>query len=84
MRLQLVSSLVLSRLSSEHGGESIVGPMASGMDDLKDLYGHLALTEEEEVVVVNPKVCDNEVIRKGELSLIGRICCDRVVGREVV
>lgn len=34
--------------------------------------------------VVNPKRCDEEVTRKGGLSLIGRICCDCVVGREVV
>lgn len=54
------------------------------MDILEDLWGHLTLTEEEEEVVVNPKECDEEITRKGGLSLIGRICDDCVVGREMV
>ena len=52
------------------------------MDDIEDLWSNLRLTEEEEVVIENPQGSEDEVQRKGERSIIGKICFDCIVGKE--
>ncbi|XP_042972825.1 uncharacterized protein LOC122304632 [Carya illinoinensis] len=52
--------------------------------DLEELWKNLKLTEEEEEVV-EIEGCGNEDIRrKDELSLIGRVCSDRVIGKDLI
>ncbi|XP_042973518.1 uncharacterized protein LOC122304969 [Carya illinoinensis] len=54
------------------------------MDELENRWNKLRLSEEEEVVLDLPFGEAEDVQRKGERSLIGRICLDRVVGKEIV
>ncbi|XP_042944620.1 uncharacterized protein LOC122278503 [Carya illinoinensis] len=54
------------------------------MEDIEDRWSNLRPTEEQEEVIEFPQGCEDEIHRKGERSLIGKICSDREVGKEVI
>ncbi|KAF5462220.1 hypothetical protein F2P56_018246 [Juglans regia] len=54
------------------------------MEEIEDLCGNLHLIEEEEKLVACPMGNDEEILRKGDRSLVGKICVDRAVGKEIV
>ncbi|XP_042974687.1 uncharacterized protein LOC122306320 [Carya illinoinensis] len=54
------------------------------MDELEHRWNNLRLSEEEEVVLDFPFGEAEDVQRKGQRNLIGRICLERVVGKEIV
>lgn len=54
------------------------------MDEIEYQLGNLRLTEEEEAVIELPQGNKDELQRKGGRSLIGKVCSDSVVGKEVI
>ncbi|XP_041001574.1 uncharacterized protein LOC121247263 [Juglans microcarpa x Juglans regia] len=54
------------------------------MEEIEDLCGNLCLTEEDETIVECPLGSEEEILQKGERSLVGKICADRAVGKEII
>ncbi|XP_042944656.1 uncharacterized protein LOC122278541 [Carya illinoinensis] len=54
------------------------------MEGLEDMWGHLSLTEEEEVIIEVENDSEIEIQWKGERSLIGKVCSERYVGKKVI
>ncbi|XP_040987762.1 uncharacterized protein LOC121235477 [Juglans microcarpa x Juglans regia] len=54
------------------------------MDGLEDQWRKFRLTEEEEVVLEINSSGGEEISRKGNRSLIGKVCTDRVVGKDLI
>ncbi|XP_042980007.1 uncharacterized protein LOC122310195 [Carya illinoinensis] len=54
------------------------------MDEIEDRWNKLRLTKEEEVVIELPQGGEEEIQCKGDRSLIGKICSDRAISKEVI
>ncbi|KAF5470878.1 hypothetical protein F2P56_011366 [Juglans regia] len=54
------------------------------MEDIEVRWKQLRLLEEEEVVLEIPFGEKEDVKKKGDLSLIGKVCSDRSVGKDII
>lgn len=63
--------------------EIILALGSSKMNDLEERC-QFRLTEEEETIVLNSDEKDDAVLRKGGLSLIGKICTDRSISSDLI
>lgn len=54
------------------------------MEILEELCGNLCLIEEEKVGIELDGESVDVVKEKGDRSLIGRVCIERVIGKEVI
>lgn len=54
------------------------------MEGLEELCGNLCLTEEEKVGIELESESEDAVREKGDISLIGKVCMERVIGKEVL
>ncbi|XP_042950149.1 uncharacterized protein LOC122282261 [Carya illinoinensis] len=54
------------------------------MEGLQNLWSNLRLSEEEDASIILEEVDVSMVKSKGDLSLIGKIWCDRQLGKQVV
>ena len=54
------------------------------MDALEEKWKHFRLSEEEEESIVVDEELLAVSLRKGERSLVGKLCSDRVVNKDVI
>ncbi|XP_035551145.1 uncharacterized protein LOC118349709 [Juglans regia] len=54
------------------------------MEDLEEQWNKLNLLEEEEAAIVFDEEVGEEISYRGECSLVGKVCMDRTISKEVV
>lgn len=54
------------------------------MEGLEDIWGQLSLTEEEEALPEVDSGSGEEIQRKGKRSLIGKVCSEHNIGKDII